>query len=35
MFEIDTSIKLLDTIDKDKVIYCDFIKYENKVKEEY
>lgn len=29
MFEIDTSIKLLDTIDKDKVIYCDFIKYEN------
>jgi adenine-specific DNA-methyltransferase len=28
MFEIDKSIKLLNTIDKNEVIYCDFIKYE-------
>lgn len=26
MYEIDTTIKLLDEIDKNKVIYCDFIK---------
>jgi len=28
MFEIDKSIKLLNTINKNEVIYCDFIKYE-------